>query len=365
MGEPPPVIRLLQSPTAPPPDNNGSCFFAAGSTASNPQPKRRKATAFHKRKSKRANKLQCPVNPEPPLLVTAAGEPDEDYSVPSREEHAEGVVAAPGQNSIDRSSLDAEEEEGWNSEEQQQQQKRRQTSPFFANGTAETVRNRIKFIMGDDSDAEDEDGCKKSHPASADPPKITSELRLRTSNRPLKTSPDMLTEPNEKQQHGEEGEELVRNNKKINNIKKRAGSGASASASSTGQQRKSSSGKNKASSTSNNRTRSRFFSRFNKRTIRAVVLLVVKLCGFLVASILIPSSKQLVTAIGSGLDDQPPHHQHSDPPATNLDELMDEYGDNLDGYASSTIIAISPTNGNYHHHQLLGAGPTIRSNTYY
>lgn len=211
---------------------------------------------------------------------------------------------------------------------------------------ADTIRKRIKFIMGDDEAAEDGEEAQPQAKASPDssalqvpwpaaPPSATRKLRLRTSCSTLQNmGSEMPMDP---------GSPTNNRNERTNNNNGRKTSGGGGGGN---QRQRRETSTTRTASTSSNRTRSRFFSRFNKRTIRAVVLLVVKLCGLLVASILIPSSKQLVTAVDSGFGQSEPSVPGAAAP-TNLD---DEYGEmsGMGGYASSTIIAISPANGNYY-----------------
>lgn len=363
MGDPPPLIRC-------PPSDNASLFAATASVPPEPSPpsphrsqrvskqSRTSATAFHKRKSKHANKLEsckaardCPGIGKAVIGRYQAASDNEDNNA-NRGGHAVGVVvAAPGKIPIEQSELKARNL--FRADERQEP--REETA-----AAADTIRKRIKFIMGDDEEEEeDEDvdrenskqppakgsSCKKmprldsaSEPSSSVSPESTipSKLRLRTRDTGGSGVP----------QHQPESK------------KTSLGCGTKEAKTKKKQQRKDKDRTTPASTS--NRTRSRFFSRFNKRTIRAVVLLVVKLCGLLVASILIPSSKQLVTAVDSGFDQAEP----SAPAApTNLDDLLDEYGDmsGLDGYASSTIIAISPANGNYHDYCHCSALPAIIS----
>lgn len=359
MGDPPPLIRC-------PPSDNASLFAATASVPPEPAPpsqhrvqrvskqSRTSATAFHKRKSKHANKLEsckaasdCPGIGKAVIADYQAASDNEDNNT-NRGGHAVGVVvvggAAPGKIPIEQSVVKVR-----NLSRADERQEPRE-EPTAA---ADTIRKRIKFIMGDDEEEEEEDvdrenskqpqakesGCKKmprldsssessswSSAVVSPESTITSKLRLRTRD------------TGSRQHQPESQKTSLGCGEKETKAKKR--------------QRKDSKGSQNRTTpaSTSNRTRSRFFSRFNKRTIRAVVLLVVKLCGLLVASILIPSSKQLVTAVDSGFDQAEP----SAPAApTNLDDLLDEYGDmsGLDGYASSTIIAISPANGNYYNWQ--------------
>lgn len=207
-----------------------------------------------------------------------------------------------------------------------------------------TIRKRIKFIMGGDDEpannhkkeeAEAVDQRNRQLPranVNGDEAKMRPNATLSPSD-PLQTNSTLRLRTPCNIGAVPQQEDTVLGKKKFSD-KKSA-------------EPRSKTDRNKITTTRNastsNRTRFRFF-RLNKRTIRAVVLLLVKLCGLLVASILIPSSK-LVTAVGPGV-------ARSEPPqgsATNMDDLLDEYGDlmSVDGYASSTIIAVSPTNGNY------------------
>lgn len=321
MADPPPLIRC-----SPPPPTTAEHAPPATATTTPPsqrvpsssrQPSRAVATAFHKRKSKHVDK-----SAQPPVisLLAIARMADQEEGTTNGHGHAVGVVA-PGQSPIEQ----------WPGKEEEEEEV-----------PAVTIRKRIKFIMGNDEEEEEKDFqqpeakemCKKKKNTKEtcpdSPPELLSNPRLRPSRSQSNTDSESL-------------KSAARDAKR----KKRG----------------------MTSNTTSGRTRSRFFSRFNKRTIRAVVLLVVKLCGLLVASILIPSSKQLVTAVNSGFDDSGGGggDPSSDPPS-NLDDLLDEYGDPispLDGFASSTIIAISLTNGNYPVQKRGGRGEGEKSNTRY
>lgn len=225
-----------------------------------------------------------------------------------------------------------------------------------AAAASDTIRKRIKFTMGDDEEEDTQMETKEEKedhsPSTDDEQQKASESdRVRHQRRPSgspkeATSPTAsvggtsklrlrrtrwwwftadsdrasVGQPRTHRHHEAEtdGSASTTNNRKAKNKRSRTTTTTAATS---------------------NRTRSRFF-RFNKHTIRAVVLLVVKLCGLLVASILIPSSK-LVTAVDSGLDQSDPSASAA---ASNDD---DEYADLMaDGYASSTIIAVRFTNGN-------------------
>lgn len=381
MGDPPPLVRCpastanLEPLPSPPPEPVSHPTFQNALRQQHQSRTSSASAAFHKRKSKETNKSS--VNSSSGGVVDRHQEEayDNEDNNTNRGGHEEGVVVSPGL------LLDQTKEHlppQWSLKEHlnsSQHQRDNDTVP-----PADTIRKRIKFIMGDDEDDDEEvavgaeivdqensiqpparkSDCKRLCPApssSSAAPQLTSKLRLRTSCSQLNMDSEamsllLLHQPEHHQKKkseknpssvGSAGQETrgslseEQQHKKPKQRKKTARSAPATTNRGTN------------NSSSSNRTRSRFFSRFNKRTVRAVVLLVVKLCGLLVASILIPSSKQLVTAVNSGFDSD---QQQFDQPsaATNLDDMLtfDEYGNAispLDGYASSTI---SPAyNGNY------------------
>lgn len=317
-----------------------------------PKQSRISATAFHKRKSKHANKMEsCKAVPSgghsacsPGIrqAVTADYQPDNEDNNTNRGGHAVGVVVGGAAGKIEQSSSLKIR----NSSPAEYRPREGEATAMAMTAAADTIRKRIKFIMGDDEAAEEDaqpqakaspDSASLQVPWPAAPPSATRKLRLRTSCSTLQNmGSEMPMDP---------GSPTNNRNERTNNNNGRKTSGGGGGGNQRQRRDRRETSTTRTASTSSNRTRSRFFSRFNKRTIRAVVLLVVKLCGLLVASILIPSSKQLVTAVDSGFGQSEPSVPAAAAP-TNLD---DEYGEmsGMGGYASSTIIAISPANGNY------------------
>lgn len=347
MGDPPPPPPPPQLPR---PSDNKSLAAAAPAEVARDNALARESkllllpaatgTLFHKRKSKRADNLDSSSCNEAEMTKKKKKKKHNNHTnrrtpCPGGGEEVviDGHLAVNGEN-------DQEDKDAQNSATNNISGDPEDSSPPLrtAADRRHTIRKRIKFIMGGDDD-EDEGGLHvgeeeihKKEAATAEAvdqrncqlPRANSDesaTALQTNSSTLRLRTPCSTE-----------KVLEQEKRKLKGSDEKRAKGG----------RNKTTAKTTRNASTSNRTRFRFF-RLNKRTIRAVVLLLVKLCGLLVASILIPSSK-LVTAVGSGV-------AQSEPPqgsATNMDDLLDEYGDliSVDGYASSTIIAVSPTNGN-------------------